>query len=80
MATGYFQPVTRAELSEAFKREICQRPDRDAARGGADRRRAVQTDARRALRLRHHGEVPARIRVRVVARPAWTSRRSRTRD
>ena len=70
MAVAMFQPVTRGEISEMFGREISRDLIAALTRGGADRRRAAQPEARRALRLRDDGEVSARIRVRVAARPA----------
>ena len=70
MAIAMFQPVTRGELTEMFGQGNLARPDRGAARRGADRRGAAQPKARRALRLRDDGEIPAGVRVRVAARPA----------
>ena len=70
MAVAYFQPVTRGELSETFGREISRDLIAALTRGGADRRRTAQPEARRALRLRDDGEVFVPVRVRVAARPA----------
>ena len=70
MAIAMFQPVTRGDISEMFGREISRDLIASLTRGGADRRRAAQPKARRALRLRHDREVPVRVRVRVAARPA----------
>ena len=70
MAVAMFQPVTRGEISEMFGREISRDLIAALTRGGADRRRSPQPEARRALRLRDDGEVPVPVRVRVAARPA----------
>ena len=70
MAVAMFQPVTRGEISEMFGTRGLARPDRRLTRGGADRRRSPEPEARRALCLRDDGEVPHRVRVRVAARPA----------
>ena len=69
MAIAMFQPVTRGEISEMFGREI----SRDliaALREEGLIAAGPRSPNWRALCLRHDGEVPVRVRVRVAARPA----------
>ena len=74
-AIAYLQPATRAELSRLAGKEI----SRDVI--GALKRHglidgALRAGARRAIRLRHHREIPGGVWACVAARP---SRRRATR-
>ena len=70
MAIGYFQPITRGELSQFLGREVSRDAIASLRGEGLDRRRAAQPDARRALCLCHDAGVLGAIRVRSLARPA----------
>ena len=68
MGVGYFQPITRGELSQLLGREV-SRDVIAALRGeGLIARRAAQPNARCALRLCHHAGVFGEIRLQKPAR------------
>ena len=80
MAIGYFQPITRGELSQFLGREVSRDAIAGTARRGPDRRRAAQPDARRALRLRHRRRRSSRNSGSRAYATCRTSRSSRTPD